>query len=120
VNATLFSQIQKLLERTYAQVGINLEDCLIDRHRCAQLSILAGIVMPFETVGAAVANLLRCIEAVPPADALPDDSPDQRWIERPAQEGGQPRRPAGQPGELPRQTPGRAHRPSASRNRRSR
>jgi hypothetical protein len=42
VNATLFSQIQKLLERTYAQVGINLEDCLIDRHRCAQLSILAG------------------------------------------------------------------------------
>ena len=42
MNATLFSQIQKLLERTYAQVGINLEDCLIDRHRCAQLSVLAG------------------------------------------------------------------------------
>jgi hypothetical protein len=42
VNATLFSQIQKLFERTYAQVGINLEDCLIDRRRCAQLSILAG------------------------------------------------------------------------------
>ena len=31
-----------MFERTYAQVGINLEDCLIDRHRCAQLSILAG------------------------------------------------------------------------------
>jgi len=42
VNETLFSQIQKLFERTYAQVGVNLEDCLIDRTRCAQLSILAG------------------------------------------------------------------------------
>jgi hypothetical protein len=42
VNETLFSQIQKLFERTYAQVGINLEECLIDRQRCAQLSVLAG------------------------------------------------------------------------------
>jgi hypothetical protein len=42
VNETLFTQIQKLFERTYAQVGVNLEDCLIDRTRCAQLSILAG------------------------------------------------------------------------------
>ena len=42
MNETLFSQIQRLFERTYAQVGINLEDCLIDRKRCAQLSILAG------------------------------------------------------------------------------
>src|SRR5437773_7602525 len=39
---TLFSQIQRLFERTYAQVGINLEDCLIDQGRCAQLSKLAG------------------------------------------------------------------------------
>lgn len=39
---TLFSQLQRLFERTYAQVGINLEDCLIDRQRCSQLSLLAG------------------------------------------------------------------------------
>jgi len=42
VNETLFSQIQRLLERTYAQVGINLEECIIDRARSAQLSKLAG------------------------------------------------------------------------------
>ena len=42
MSATLFSEIQRLFERTYAQVGINLEDCLIDRHRCGQLSRLAG------------------------------------------------------------------------------
>jgi hypothetical protein len=42
MNETLFSQIQRLFERTYAQVGINLEDCLIDRSRCAHLSKLAG------------------------------------------------------------------------------
>src|SRR5438477_6346800 len=38
---TLFSQIQRLFERTYAQVGINLEDCIIDRARSLQLSKLA-------------------------------------------------------------------------------
>jgi len=42
VTETLFSQVQRLFERTYAQVGINLEDCLIDRSRCAQLTKLAG------------------------------------------------------------------------------
>ena len=42
MNATLFSEIQRLFERTYARVGINLEDCLIDRQRCGQLSRLAG------------------------------------------------------------------------------
>ncbi len=42
MSATLFSEIQRLFERTYASVGINLEDCLIDRHRCGQLSRLAG------------------------------------------------------------------------------
>ena len=42
MNETLFSQIQRLFERTYAQVGINLEDCLIDRSRCAQLTKAAG------------------------------------------------------------------------------
>jgi hypothetical protein len=42
MNATLFSEIQRLFERTYVQVGINLEDCLIDRSRCGQLSRAAG------------------------------------------------------------------------------
>ena len=42
LNPTLFSEIQRLFERTYAAVGINLEDCLIDRQRCGQLSRLAG------------------------------------------------------------------------------
>jgi hypothetical protein len=42
MSATLFSEIQRLFERTYAAVGVNLEDCLIDRHRCGQLSRLAG------------------------------------------------------------------------------
>ena len=42
LNSTLFSDIQRLFERTYAAVGINLEECLIDRHRCGQLSRLAG------------------------------------------------------------------------------
>src|SRR4029434_764913 len=42
MSQTLFSQIQRLFERTYAQVGINLEDCIIDRARSVQLSKLAG------------------------------------------------------------------------------
>ena len=42
MSATLFSDIQRLFERTYAQVGVNLEDCLIDRQRCGQLSRAAG------------------------------------------------------------------------------
>lgn len=39
---TLFSEIQSLFERTYASVGINLEECLVDRNRSRQLSALAG------------------------------------------------------------------------------
>lgn len=39
---TLFSEIQNLFERTYASVGINLEDCLIDTRRSRQLEALAG------------------------------------------------------------------------------
>ena len=42
MTTTLFSEIQNLFERTYARVGINLEDCLIDSRRCAQLTRLAG------------------------------------------------------------------------------
>jgi hypothetical protein len=42
MSATLFSEIQQLFERTYAAVGINLEECLIDRQRCRRLSQLAG------------------------------------------------------------------------------
>jgi hypothetical protein len=42
MQTTLFSEIQGLFERTYASVGINLEECLIDRQRCGQLSRLAG------------------------------------------------------------------------------
>jgi hypothetical protein len=39
---TLFSEIQRLLERTYAGAGVVLEDCLIGRERCSQLTKLAG------------------------------------------------------------------------------
>ena len=42
MNTSLFSEIQRLFERTYAQAGINLEDCLISRHRRGQLARLAG------------------------------------------------------------------------------
>lgn len=42
MSTTLFREIQYLFERTYASVGINLEDCLIDRRRCGQLSRMAG------------------------------------------------------------------------------
>lgn len=39
---TLFSEIQSLFERTYSSIGINLEDCLVDRLRSRQLAALAG------------------------------------------------------------------------------
>src|ERR1700737_3720446 len=42
MSPTLFSEVQRLFERAYANVGINLEDCLIDRTRCRQLTRLAG------------------------------------------------------------------------------
>jgi hypothetical protein len=42
MNKTLFNEVQRLFERTYATVGINLEECLIDRARCSQLTRLAG------------------------------------------------------------------------------
>ena len=40
--STLFTQIARLLERTYASSGILLEDCLIGNDRCQQLTALAG------------------------------------------------------------------------------
>jgi hypothetical protein len=39
---TLFCEIQTLFERTYASVGINLEECLVDSRRSRQLATLAG------------------------------------------------------------------------------
>ena len=39
---TLFADIARLLERTYASSGVALEDCLIGRERCTQLTRLAG------------------------------------------------------------------------------
>jgi hypothetical protein len=39
---TLFSEIQTLFERTYASIGIDLEDCLVDSARSRQLAALAG------------------------------------------------------------------------------
>ncbi|HEY5895758.1 MAG TPA: hypothetical protein VIT91_21265 [Chthoniobacterales bacterium] len=39
---TLFREVQRVFERTYAAVGVNLEDCIIGRERCGQLSRLAG------------------------------------------------------------------------------
>lgn len=41
-HTTLFQDIQRLFERTYAGIGINLEDCIIDGARCRQLTRLAG------------------------------------------------------------------------------
>lgn len=40
--SSLFTDITRLLERTYASAGIALEDCLIGGERCRQLSRLAG------------------------------------------------------------------------------
>jgi hypothetical protein len=42
VNSTLFADIARLLERTYASSGVALEDCLIGLERCGQLTRLAG------------------------------------------------------------------------------
>jgi hypothetical protein len=42
MSVTLFSEIQRLFERTYAQVGINLEDCLISGQRRRELTKAAG------------------------------------------------------------------------------
>ncbi len=38
---TFFRQIQGLLERTYASVGVNFEECLISQGRCRELSARA-------------------------------------------------------------------------------
>lgn len=41
-DSSLLRQIQQLFERTYSSIGVNLEDCLIDRRRCHHLTKLAG------------------------------------------------------------------------------
>ena len=40
--STLFAEISRLLERTYAASGVALEDCLIGPERCSHLTRLAG------------------------------------------------------------------------------
>ena len=40
--SSLFHDITRLLERTYASTGVALEDCIIHEARCAQLSRLAS------------------------------------------------------------------------------
>lgn len=39
---TLLSQVQALLERTYASIGLNLEQCVVGPDRCAVLTVAAG------------------------------------------------------------------------------
>src|SRR3989338_7399804 len=39
---TFLRQIQNVFERTYASTGVNLEEFVISRRRCAELSRLAG------------------------------------------------------------------------------
>ena len=39
---TFLRQIQKVLEQTYASTGVNLEEFLVGRQRCAELSAWAG------------------------------------------------------------------------------
>ncbi len=38
---TFFHQLQLLFERTYSGIGVDLEACLIGRHRCLELSRMA-------------------------------------------------------------------------------
>ncbi|MBI4025973.1 MAG: hypothetical protein HY360_13385 [Verrucomicrobia bacterium] len=39
---TFLRRIQLLLEQTYSSTGVNLEECLVNRQRCAELSAMAG------------------------------------------------------------------------------
>ena len=62
MSPTLFSEVQRLFERTYANVGINLEDCLIDRTRCRQLTRLAGAAADVDmTLEAVLARVLSTV-----------------------------------------------------------
>jgi len=48
---TFFRQIQGLLERTYAAVGVNFEECLISQGRCRELSALAHGAADLNPIG---------------------------------------------------------------------
>lgn len=39
---TLLKEVQELLERTYAEAGVNLEECLVNEKRCEALTQEAG------------------------------------------------------------------------------
>ena len=89
MNETLFSQIQKLFERTYAQVGINLEECIIDRTRCAQLSLRRLGESP-SALPCTTFRLHRAQGLGPPVELSPIPGSRAQWVDQ-LREGMSPR-----------------------------